>query len=179
MLYMKQIFITLLCGVTFSQSSVANTNAAIEKVLKPSFTQSTNILSKNIILNQTQFDKIKKRAKTAVRTKIYRYYEIKSATKTLGYAVLINRRLRTRNASTLYVFNPSGTLMFTEILGFREPPEFMPNIQWLALFKNKNSSKALTMGKDIPTISGSTLTARCISDGARIARAIYEIVLKK
>jgi len=49
----------------------------------------------------------------------------------------------------------------------------------MAQFKEKPDSAALTMGKDIPTISGATLSARCISDGARIARAIFEVVLKK
>ena len=179
MIHMKKLFITLLCGVAFSQSSVAKIHAAIEKAIKPSFPQLSIINKKNLILTQSQFDKIKKRAKTDVRTKIYRYYEIKGTSKTLGYAVLINRRLRTRNGITLYVFDLSGTLKFTEILGFREPPEFMPNKQWMELFKNKDSSQELRMGRDIPTISGSTLSARCISDGARIARAIYEIVLKK
>jgi len=36
----------------------------------------------------------------------------------------------------------------------------------------------LTVGKDIPTISGSTLSARSITEAARVARAIYETVLK-
>ena len=86
--------------------------------------------------------------------------------------------MRTKKATVLYVFDKAGKLKFTEIMAFGEPPEFKPNQQWMGQFRNKTSSAALTMGKDIPTISGSTLSARGISEGARIARAVYETVLK-
>jgi len=170
---------TLLLGILLSQSSAAKSNASIEKVVKSSFSGVTSVEPKQLILTKAQHAKIQKRAKTAVRTKIYRYYEFKSGSKLVGYGVLISRKIRTKNATILYAFDLSGKLRFSEIMGFGEPPEFIPNKQWMSQFKNKNASAQLTMGKDIPTISGSTLSARCVSDSARIARAIYELVLKK
>ncbi len=175
---MTRIFLILLLGMTLSQSSIAKTNVSIEKAVKTSFTSVSVVEAKQIVLTKVQYEKIKKRAKTAVRTKIYRYYAIKSGTKTIGYGVLITRKVRTKKATVLYAFDLGGKLKFSEIMAFGEPPEFIPNKQWMAQFKNQTSSAALTMGKDIPTISGSTLSARTISDGARIARAIYETVLK-
>jgi len=176
---MKKLIITLLLGIALSQSSFAKTQVSIEKVVKSSFSGVTSVDAKQLILTKEQFNKIKKRAKTAVKTKIYRYYEFKNGSKLVGYGVLISRKVRTKNATILYAFDMSGKLKFSEIMGFGEPPEFIPNKQWMAQFKEKPGSAALTMGKDIPTISGSTLSARCISDGARIARAIFEVVLKK
>jgi len=176
---MNKLFLILLLGMTLSQSGIAKTNTSIEKVVKSSFSGVTSVQAQQLVLTKTQFDKIQKRAKTAVRTKIYRYYDLKSGAKTVGYGVLISRKIRTKKATVLYAFDKAGNLKFSEIMGFGEPPEFIPNKQWMGQFKNKNASAALTMGKDIPTISGSTLSARCISDGARIARAIYEIALKK
>ncbi|OYY55785.1 MAG: hypothetical protein B7Y52_04850, partial [Sulfurovum sp. 28-43-6] len=84
-----------------------------------------------------------------------------------------------KKATVLYAFEPNGTLRFTEIMAFGEPPEYIPGKAWMSQLQNKETSALLTVGKDIPTVSGSTLSARSVTEGARIARAIYEIVLKQ
>lgn len=175
----QQLFTVLILGILLSQNSMAKTNASIEKVIKSSFSGVTSVETKNLILNKAQYVKVQSLAKAAVKTKIYRYYVIKNTSKTIGYGVLLIRKMRTKKATVLYAFDWQGNLKFTEIMAFGEPPEFKPNKQWMGQFQNANASAKLTMGKDIPTISGATLSARGISDGARIARAIYEIVLKK
>lgn len=176
---MKKIFYILLFGTFLSQSSIAKTNVSIENVIKASFSEVSSVDAKQLVLTKVQYNKIKKRAKAAVRTKIYRYYDIKSGSKIIGYGVLITRKVRTKKATVLYAFDLSGKLIFSEIVAFGEPPEYIPNQHWMSQFVNKTSSTKLTMGKDIPTISGSTLSARTISDGARIARAIYEVAIKR
>ncbi|SFZ97569.1 hypothetical protein MNB_SV-5-533 [hydrothermal vent metagenome] len=176
---MNKFLLILLVGILFSQSSFAKTPASIEKVVKSSFSGVTTVDAKQLILTKEQHAKIQKSAKTAVRTKIYRYYKFKSGSKLVGYGILISRKIRTKNATILYAFDMNGKLKFSEIMGFGEPPEFIPNKQWMSQFKERPKTAALTMGKDIPTISGSTLSARCVSDSARIARAIFKIVLKK
>ena len=175
---MKQIFFTLLFGILLSQSSVAKTNASVDEVIRASFSEVSTIDPKQIILTKEQFSQVQSRAKAAVRTKVYRYYDIKSKTQRLGYAVLIARKVRGKKATVLYAFDNSGRLKFTEIMAFGEPPEYIPNTTWMGQLQNRDASAALTVGKDIPTISGSTLSARTITEGARVARAIYEIVLK-
>lgn len=175
---MNKIFFTLLCGILLSPSGVAKTNASVDEVIRTSFTEVNTIDPKQIILTKKQFSQVQSRAKAAVRTKIYRYYDIKSKTKRLGYAVLIARKVRGKKATVLYVFDNAGTLKFTEIMAFGEPPEYIPSKTWMGQLQDKDASATLTIGKDIPTISGSTLSARSITEGARVARAIYEIVLK-
>ena len=175
---MKKIFFTLLLGMLLSQSSVARTNTSVDDVIRSSFTGVSTIDPKQIILTKKQFSQVQARAKAAVRTKIYRYYDIKSNTKRLGYAVLISRKVRAKKATVLYAFDNSGTLKFTEIMAFGEPPEYIPSKTWMSQLQNRDDSVILTVGKDIPTISGATLSARSITEGARVARAIYEIILK-
>ncbi|WP_309498898.1 FMN-binding protein [Sulfurovum sp.] len=175
---MKKIFFTLLLGMFLSQSSVAKTNTSVDDVIKSSFSGVNAVEPKQIILTKEQFSQVQSRAKAAVRTKIYRYYDIKSGSKSLGYAVLISREVRSKKATVLYVFDDCGTLKFTEIMAFGEPPEYIPGKTWMGQLQNRDASAILTVGKDIPTVSGSTLSARSITEGARIARAIYEIVIK-
>ncbi len=175
---MKKIFFALLLGTLLSESSVAGSKASVDEVIKSSFTGVSTIEPKQIILTKKQFSQVQSRAKAAVRTKIYRYYDIKSKTQSLGYAVLISRKVRAKKATVLYAFDNSGSLKFTEIMAFGEPPEYIPSKTWMSQLQNQDKSVTLTVGKDIPTISGATLSARSITEGARVARAIYEIVLK-
>ena len=175
---MKQNVFILLLGMALSQGSVAKTPASIKSVISASFSNVSSIEAKQIILSKKQFEKITSRAKAPVRTKVYRYYDIKSKSKRLGYAVLIARKVRSKKATVLYAFDNFGTLKFTEIKAFTEPPENIPSTTWMGQLQNKSDSTKLTVGKDIPTISGSTLSARSITEGARVARAIYEIILK-
>jgi hypothetical protein len=175
---MKKIFFTLLLGTLLSQSSIAGSKASVDDVIKSSFTGVSTIEPKQIILTKKQFSQVQSRAKAAVRTKIYRYYDIQSKHGRLGYAVLIARKVRAKKATVLYAFDNTGRLKFTEIMAFGEPPEYIPNTTWMSQLQNQSASTKLTVGKDIPTISGSTLSARSITEGARVARAIYEIVLK-
>jgi len=176
---MKQLFFVMLFGVFLPQSITAQTNTSVDGVIKTSFSGVKTIKPKQLILTQEQFSQVQSRAKTAVKTKIYRYYDIKNETDRLGVAVLVAREVRSKKATVLYAFEPNGTLRFTEIMAFGEPPEYIPGKTWMTQLQNKESSALLTVGKDIPTVSGSTLSARCVTEGARIARAIYEITLKK
>ena len=89
------------------------------------------------------------------------------------------RTLRTKKATVLYAFDAKGRLKFSEIMAFGEPPEFIPHKQWMQLFQDKPNSAMFKIGKDIPTISGATLSARTITEGARVAKAIYNEILRK
>jgi len=175
---MKYIFNLLLLGVFFTSSSFAKTNVSVKKVIETSFDNVSAIDSKSLILSPAQFKKVRSRAKAAIKTKVYRYYDIVSAGKSIGKAVLITRKVRSKKATVLYAFDKKGTLHFSEIMAFGEPPEFIPSSIWMSQLQKQSPKAKLTVGKDIPTISGATLSARSITEGARVARAIYEIVLK-
>lgn len=175
---MKILFLTLGFVAVLLQSAVARSNVTVDSVIKSSFSNVSTIDPKQLILTKSQFAKVQKRAKAVVTTKVYRYYTIKSGPKSLGYAVLISRKVRTKKATVLYAFDQTGNLKFTEIMAFAEPPEFIPGKTWMGQLQNQKNSAKLTVGKDIPTISGSTLSANSLTAGARVARAIYEIVLK-
>ena len=170
---------TVLLLLSICMASPLAANTKVEQVAKSSFASVSDIEAKRLILTKEQHKQVQQRAKAKVDTKVYRYYLFKSGSKTVGYGVLFSRKGRTKKATVLYGFTPEGTLKFSEIMAFGEPPEFIPNTAWMGQFSNKDRNAPLKMGKDIPTISGATLSARNISDGARIARALLEIAVKK
>ena len=175
---MKQFFLAVLLGVFLTSGSFAKSKVSVEEVIKTSFKQVSAVESKRLILTKAQFTQVRSHAKTSIDTKVYRYYNIKGNTKELGKAVLITRKVRSKKATVLYAFDKKGTLRFSEIMAFGEPPEFIPSTIWMGQLQDQKKTAKLTVGKDIPTISGSTLSASSITEGARIARAIYETVLR-
>jgi len=175
---MKQFLFFLLLGVLLTSGSNAKSKVSVEEVVKTSFKKVSAVETKSLILSASQFKKVRNNAKAAIKTKVYRYYDIQSGAKSLGKAVLITRKVRSKKATVLYAFDKKGILRFSEIMAFGEPPEFIPSKIWMSQLQEQKPSAKLTVGKDIPTISGSTLSASSITEGARVARAIYEIVLK-
>ncbi len=137
------------------------------------------VTKKSILLTKAQSVEITKTAQMKLSTKLYRAFIIKKEQEIVGYAVLMNEKVRSKNAAVLYMITPNSTIKAIEIVAFNEPPEYMPSDIWIQQFKDKDSSFELRIGKDIPTITGATLSARNIADGSRVALAITQAVLAK
>ena len=171
--------ITLAVFIGLSSNWLLAKSSSVKAVIESSFNDVKAIEAKSIILTGAQVKKVRKFAKAPLDTKVYRYYNIVGASGVLGKGVLITRKVRAKKATVLYAFDNKGTLRFSEIMRFDEPPEYIPSPTWMSQLQEQKPSAKLTVGKDIPTISGSTLSALTITEGARVARAIYNTVLKK
>lgn len=66
-----------------------------------------------------------------------------------------------------------------EIIAFNEPVEYLPSKEWNSQFQNIPTTKMLRLSKEIPTITGATLSARSVTDSSRVAFAFYNEVLKE
>ncbi len=176
---MKRVVVVVLLLGLGVQIGEAKVNTKIEQAVKGSFTNIDTIDTKKIVLSKDQLQQVQKAAKAKLETKVYRYYLFKSSGTVAGYGVLIARKVRTKKATVLYAFTPEGVLKFAEIMAFGEPPEYIPNDTWMGQFKEKPKSAPLKMGSDVPTISGATLSARSITDGARVARAVFQYAIKQ
>ena len=71
-----------------------------------------------------------------------------------------------------------GSVKQIEILEYREAyGSQVRNPAWRAQFTGKRHGAALTLQKDIPNISGASLSSRHITDGVKRLLATYAIVL--
>ena len=146
--------------------------------MKQSFGDDAEIVKKNILLSKAQASEIQKSAKTKLDSKIFRVFKATKESKLLGYGVLINKKVRSKNAVVLYFISKDSILKSIEIIAFNEPIEYLPSDRWNSQFENLSTDTMLRVSKQIPTISGATLSARSITDGSRVAFAFYNEVLK-
>lgn len=169
----KQLLILSLLSTTLFAGKVN-----IEEILKENFSQAISVEKKSLILTKDEAKAIQKTAQAKLNSKIVRLYTVTDSNGTAGYAVLLKRKIRTKNAAVLYMIDNKQSIQAIEVVSFKEPSEYKPNDEWKAVFKGKNSDDVLFSGKDIPTISGATLSARSITDMSRIALAIVEAKTK-
>jgi Na+-translocating ferredoxin:NAD+ oxidoreductase RnfG subunit len=169
---MKNISIIFLLFVSLSSSLSAKILLSPIDAMKENYSQDADISKENLVLSATEFKKIQKEAKTKLPTRRYTLYRAKEDKKILGYGILINKKVRSKNAVVLYLI-ANNTLKGIEIIAFNEPHEYLPNKTWQSQFKNIKTDKMLHLSRDIPTITGATLSARSVTEGSRIAFAIY------
>ena len=147
------------------------------EAMQSHFGTETTVVKKNILLNKELFTKVQQAAKVKLDTKIYRVYIAKKADKAVGYGILISRKVRSKNAVTLYIIE-DDQLQTIEIIAFNEPLEYIPSRTWQQQFQKVPVSKQLRLKKEIPTITGATLSARAVTDGSQVAFAIYKELFK-
>lgn len=171
----KPLFMTafLLFSALKAQMLIAPQDA-----MRATFGSDAEIEKKSILIDKAQAAAIAQSAKTTLSTKVYRAFAVRQNENIIGYAVLLNEKVRTKNAAVLYMINISGAIKAIEIVAFNEPPEYMPSSIWMDQLDGKTLAQELRVGKDIPTITGATMSARNIADGSRLALALYDLVLK-
>ncbi|QOY53684.1 FMN-binding protein [Candidatus Sulfurimonas marisnigri] len=146
--------------------------------MKAAYGETSEISKKNIVLKNTQAKKISQDAKVKLYSKITRVFTAKKENELLGHGILISRTMRTKTVVVLYIITKDSVLKSSEIIAFNEPMEYLPSKTWLEQFENLSTDKRLRVSKDIPTITGATLTARGLVDGSRVAFAFYEEIIK-
>jgi len=164
--------------ILYSLPVMASVLITPEDALKATFGTDIEVSKKSLLLKASQAKKIEKESKTVLESKLVRLYIAKE--KTLkAYGILLNRKVRTKKTAVLYMMTPNARLKAAEIVLFQEPIEYLPTQTWIQQFNDVNDSKSLRIGQDISVITGATMSARTITDGARQAMAIFNEVIKK
>ncbi len=133
---------------------------------------------RNIILSKDKLERAKKIARVNIRTRLISFYIIRdSRGNILGYAFVDTHRVRTKPETVLYIISPEGKIEIIEVLAFLEPPEYKADERWLKLFVGKTIRKdKLALKKDIPNVTGATLTSRAITKSVRKVLALWEVI---
>ena len=146
--------------------------------LHATYGKDVKVEKKNVLLTIAKAEKVYKQAQMKKGSKIFRTFKVKKDDKIIAYAILISRVVRSKDAAILYMISPEGVIESVEVIAFNEPPEFTPSQQYVSQFKGKTSQDTLRVGKDIPTVTGATMGARNVTDGARLALAVFDILFK-
>ncbi len=173
--YKKSIFKTVIMSLlVFISPLWCSGGIDVATFITPLFSKNATIEKRQFRLKPQDVQILQKEAKTEIDSDTVRFYKVKNNDTTEGYGVLIIKKVRTKSAAVLYIMDNTYRLKSIEIVAFFEPKEYKPNVSWQKSFEGKTKEDNLFEGKTIPAISGATLSARAVTDAARLAIAIAE-----
>ncbi|MBI4209754.1 MAG: FMN-binding protein [Deltaproteobacteria bacterium] len=172
-------FFVFIFSVVFVSDVEARVYLTQEKALELAFGKEGGIERKTLFLTEEQASAIEQAAKSRLGTRVVTYYVGIQEKKPIGYAFFMTDTVRTMPATIMVVVNPDATVRFVEILAFYEPEDYKPHLRWLKLWGDKKLEEDLAIRRDIPNLSGATLTARTIQDAVRRSLAIFQIAILK
>jgi len=172
---MRYILLTFLLLGSLNAKLLINPFDALHAV----YGEDVKIEKKNVLLTLAKAEVVYKQAKMKKGGKIFRTFKVIKDEKIIAYAILISRVVRTKDAAILYMISPQGVIESVEVIAFNEPPEFTPSKKYISQFKGKTAQNTLRVGKDIPTVTGATMGARNVTDGARLALAVFDMLFKE
>jgi hypothetical protein len=121
----------------------------------------------DVILTDEMARRLDDLARSRIPERMVTFYTARRANEVLGYGVLQSHVVRTKRETLLVAFEPDGRIRRIVVLSFLEPPEYKPSERWLGQFAGKAATDRLAVGDDLAPISGSTLSARGVSEQAR------------
>jgi len=171
-IYLFATFLIFSIGTYNADAKVYMTK---DKALSMVFPHADRIDKQHVFLSPTMKKDIENKSKTKLGSNIYTFYVgIKNNTP-IGYSLLSTHTVRTKSETVLITINPDATIKQIDILAFFEPTEYMPTERWIRIFPHKTLLRSLRIGRDIPNISGATLTSNAILDSIRKSLALFEI----
>lgn len=91
-----------------------------------------------------------------------------------GYAIFDTHRVRTKDQTLFIALNADGSIRNVKVVSFFEPEDYLAPDRWLALFSGKHEAGTeLLPGKDLPAITGATMTTRAVSNTVRKVLFLY------
>lgn len=173
---MRKIFILLILFVSAPPlPAVSEVFMKRDEALETAFPDADSVEKLEIYLSEDDVRKIESLAKAKLNGRLFMVYKAVKGGEALGYAVIDTHELRSMTETVMFVVNPDGTLRQTEILAFFEPPDYKPADNWIVLFNGKSTGDTLRVGRDIPNISGATITAVALSEAARKTLALIQV----
>ena len=93
-----------------------------------------------------------------------------------GFAYFERHRVRTLNEVLMFVVSPEGRIVRTDILEFREPPEYRASPRWLGQLSGRGLEDGLSLKEAVVNLTGATLTSRAITRAARRVLALHGVI---
>jgi Na+-translocating ferredoxin:NAD+ oxidoreductase RnfG subunit len=149
-----------------------------DAALKLAFPDADRTEARDFFLTAVQRERIEAAAKSRIESDLLTVYVGHRGGEVVGFAILDTHVVRTLPETFMIVLAPDGTIRATHVLAFYEPTDYLPSERWLAQFTGKSEADDLRLGRGIDGITGSTLSARAVSDAIRRALALHAVLLE-
>lgn len=151
----------------------------VQQAQQALFPEATNFIEAPINLSDDQRAEIKKRAGVGQRQAVQKSWRAEKNGALVGWFMVDDVIGKHDFITYAAAISAQGQVNGIEVLSYRETHGGqIRQSQWRQNFTGKTSADEFKLGKDIPNISGATLSCRNVTDGVKRLLAIYQIALK-
>src|SRR5262245_29140367 len=152
---------------------------SVEQVQRQLFPQASAFVDRSLTLTDEQRDAIADRARVRQREAQVRAWRAEQDGKPLGWVVIDEVIGKHEFITYAVAISPEGSVLGVEVMSYRETHGGqIRDAEWRAKLAGKTLADPLKLGKDVPNISGATLSCRNVVDGVRRLLVLYDLVLR-
>jgi Na+-translocating ferredoxin:NAD+ oxidoreductase RnfG subunit len=151
----------------------------VEQAQKLFFPDASAFTDRKLTLDEKQRDVIKEKAGVRQRTETQAVWSAERDGKAMGWVFVDDVVGKHEFITYAAAISPRGEVMGVEILSYRETHGGqVRDAAWREKFKGKTLADPWRLGKDIPNISGATLSCRNVTDGVKRLLVMWDLVLR-
>lgn len=133
------------------------------------------ITKKSILLTPEEAERAQSQSHILFTDRVFTFYVVELEHKVVGYGGIYTSKIRTKDETSLFVFDPKGVVQGITVIAFYEPTEYLPPKTWLTQFRGKTTTDDVQIRRDIPVITGATLTSTAVAHAARLMLSVWEL----
>jgi Na+-translocating ferredoxin:NAD+ oxidoreductase RnfG subunit len=152
---------------------------SVEQAQKLFFADATSFVDRKLTLTDDQRDTVKERAGTRQRTETQAAWRAEKQGQLLGWVMVDDVIGKHEFITYATAIAPDGKVIGVEILSYRETHGGqIRDAAWRDNFKGKTLADTWRLGKDVPNISGATLSCRNVLDGVKRMLVLWDLALR-
>jgi len=151
----------------------------VEQAQRALFPEADQFAIRIVTLSDEQRDAIEDRAGVRQRTLTQQVWRAENDGELQGWMIVDEVVGKHEYITYATAISTGGHVLGIEIMSYRETHGGqIREADWRAEFAGKSLADPLRLGKDIPNISGATLSCRNVVDGVRRLLVLYDMVLR-
>lgn len=123
-------------------------------------------------LSEEEAARLEEVSRSAVQRVVTHYVALRRG-EALGVAYFDAHRVRTLREVLMVALDEAGAVLRIEVLSFAEPREYLAPAGWLDLFQGWSDPDGGALRRDVPNITGATLTSRAVTDAVARVLALH------
>jgi Na+-translocating ferredoxin:NAD+ oxidoreductase RnfG subunit len=152
---------------------------SIPQAQKQLFPEATAFIEHAVTLDDAQRAEIKQRSGVRQRNATQAVWHVVRDGQALGWFIVDDVIGKHEFITYAAAISPDGHVIDIEIMSYRETHGGqVREAAWRANLAGKTLADAFRLGKDVPNISGATLSCRNVTDGVKRLLVLHDLVLR-
>lgn len=174
---MLRTFLVLMGVLAWATDSHGRVLMSINEAVRQAFPAPAEVEKVRVFLSKEEAETVRKKWSVPLESRLFTFFRGTDTRGQIGHAGVDTHTLRTKPETILVVIGGNGKLRMVEVLNFYEPFDYFPPARWLKFFDDPSDWRDLIIGRELPNVTGATITAHRLAEAVRRIMAVYEFAV--